>query len=312
MSDLISSLRENFGAPPDTTTIKGIGQYAELWIAGEENVESNQLKLACERMMNSLTQAILDTEAELATTGKTHESLAEPVERSLQAYERLREILGDLKTVSGAQQRAEARTLLTEMRDAADFLREAQADLEDWVLEDVLRCPRCGSTERDPCGECGLQLMYLDPAGGTQASDGSVNLPREFADLYSAFLAIRDGKVSLSKLAQALPKVERNVNAFLAAVQAASQQNRESQNLASGEACLEEMKAGTAGLRAALHSRRMTDLQEGWLRLFRGAAQLQEIRRDLLMEFGGEEGRNLAAGEIAAQGGLDGFSGSIE
>ena len=39
MTDLISSLRESFGAPPDTSTIKGIKSYTEFWISGEQGAK---------------------------------------------------------------------------------------------------------------------------------------------------------------------------------------------------------------------------------------------------------------------------------
>lgn len=308
MTDFIASLRENFGAPPDTSTIKGIKKYAELWTAGEQNATSDHLGTACEQMINTLTQAIVDTEADLATTGQTHDSLAEPVERTIQAYERLQEILQDLRKVVRSRQRAEATGLLLELQEAADFLREAQSDLQDWVSRDVLRCPRCGSTEADPCRTCGLLLMYLDPNGGTNASDPSVVLPPEFAELYSVFLDVRDGKVSLTQLGRVLPKGEQSVNAFLASVQAALTQNQDSSNLAQGEACLLEMKDGLATLRSALTSRRIVELQAGWLQFFRSAAKLMETRLALLEEFGGEAGRKAVEQDRKSQIGHDSVS----
>ena len=309
MTDLISSLRESFGAPPDTSTIKGIKSYTEFWISGEQGATSEHLADACKQMINILAQAIVDTEAELATTGRTHDSLADPVERSLQAYERLQEILADLQEAVVSRQRDEARELLVEMQEAADFLRESQLDLQEWVSKDVLRCPRCGGTEADPCPACGLLLMYLDPEGGANvANDASVSLPQEFGALYSAFLEIRDGKTSLAKLKAVLPKAERSVNSFLASVQAARTQNQDSSNLVDGETHLLEMKDGLSILRATLTSRRITELQDGWLKLFRGAAGLQSTRLALLEEFGGEEGREMAKKVKESRTNLDSVS----
>lgn len=308
MTDLISSLRESFGALPDTSTIKGIKSYTELWIAGEQETSSRHLAQACQQMIHVLEQAVADTESELATTGRTHDSLADPVERSIQAYEQLQEILSDLKTSALLKQPEKAKELLLEMQDAADFLKEAQVELEGWVKEDILRCPRCGSSEADPCPSCNLLLVYLDPQRGSNANDPSVSLPQEFGVLYSAFLGIRDGKISLSKLGEALNVPERSVNAFLASVQAALKQNPESHNLVKGEELLLQMKAGLSTLRSTLTSRRITDLQAGWLQLFRGAAELQGIRLALLEEFGGDEGRRMAAEEKGSQGGLDSVS----
>jgi rubrerythrin len=307
MADLISSLRESFGEPPETNTIKGIKAYAELWVAGEQSADSAHLKSSCQQMIHRLIQAVLDTEAELAQTGRTDESLAEPVENSIQAYEQLQEVLKDLITAVSGRNRKEARNLLVEMQEAADFLEQAQNDLTSWVQQDVLRCPRCGSTEPDPCPSCGLLLMYLDPAGGVQTNDSSTTLPPEFSELHSSVTAIRDGKVSLAQLGQALPKVEKSVNAFLASVQAASNQEQ-SQNLVQGEECLLKMKSGVNQLRDTLKTRRVVDLQQGWVQLFKGASELQDIRRKLLREFGGEKGRDVADQEEALQSNQDKIS----
>ena len=301
MTDLIANLRDNFGAPPDTSTVKGITRYCEMWIAGEDTVNSVELRHSCEAMVKTLSQAIEATESDLRKTGPTHESLADPVERSIQAYERLQEIFQDLMDAAASEKRESAVSLLRQLKQASDFLEQAQKDMENWVERDILRCPRCGSPESDPCKKCELPLMYMDPSGGLKSQDASATLPPEFGRLYSAVATIRDGEVSVEELGTVLPPVEKNVNTFLASVKAARQQNQQSQNLEQSEECLHEMKAGLEILRATLSSRRMTDLQHGWQQVFRGAARLQVTRRNLLEEFGGEEGQRVAARERVSE-----------
>jgi hypothetical protein len=308
MTDLIANLRENFGAPPDTSTVKGITRYCEMWIAEEAAVNSPELMHSCEAMLKRLSQAIKATESDLEKTGPTHESLADPVERSIHAYERLQEILRELKDVIGSEDRSKAVGLLEELRQASDFLHQAQMDMENWVKHEIPRCPRCGTDEADPCPNCGLQLMYLDPSGGMKVKDASANLPPEFGRLYSAITRIRDGEAYLEKLGTVLPPVEKSVNTFLASVSAARQQNRKSQNLGQSEECLREIKTGLELLRATLSSRRITDLQKGWLQVFRSAVKLQDVRRSLLEEFGGEQGREMAARERESQTRRDSIS----
>lgn len=129
MTDLIANLRDNFGAPPDTSTIKGIQRYGEMWLSEEETVNSLEFKRACESMMGVLGRAITATEADLEQTGATHQSLSDPVERSIEAYERLREVLGDLVDTVGAEDRARAKGLLDELSEAAEsaFRRDARS-----------------------------------------------------------------------------------------------------------------------------------------------------------------------------------------
>lgn len=286
MSDLLSTLRENYELEPDLSTIKGILKFTELWLSGKQDADPTQLCSACAKMDTVLAQAVADTQADLSTTGKTHRNLAKPVEDMVKAYRQLQEILLDLGEAADKQDTEEAGHLLGELRESADFLRGAQEDLERWLQDDRPRCPRCGAFEHDPCPSCGLQLMHLDSSGGSEIELTPTSLPSEFTKLYAAIFDIRDGKVSLSRLFDVLPTVERNMDLLLSTLRAAQRQNDQSGNLAAGEACLMEIRSGLTALRAAADSRRMTELQQAWIQVFREAARMQEIRRSLIEEFG--------------------------
>ena len=60
MSDFLSSLRENYGALPDTSTVRGIGDYADLWLSGEERTSAQDLELACQSMISLLGEVICE------------------------------------------------------------------------------------------------------------------------------------------------------------------------------------------------------------------------------------------------------------
>ena len=301
MSDFLSSLRENYGALPDTSTVRGIGDYADLWLSGEERTSARDLELACQSMISLLGEVILDTKASLATTGPTHDDLADPMERTLLAYERLQEVLEDLMEVVSLENRDEARILVEEMREANDFLREAAEDLERWQKEDKLRCPKCGSVESDPCKACGVQLVYIDTGTGSEdVSFSRADLPREYGDLYKSVMAVLDGRISLSKLAGPLQKVERSVDSLLAKTNVVVRQKPESASAGQCQECLHRLKSGLNLIANSLESRRIVDLRQGWDLVFEEAARFESLRLELLAEAGGEAGRILAQ-ELTSQ-----------
>lgn len=296
MSDFLSSLRENYGALPDTSTVRGIGDYTDLWLAGEDRASTRDLKLACESMMRLLTGVILDTKASLATTGQTHDDLADPMERTLMAYERLKEILEDLHKVVSSGDRNEAKIILEEMREANDFLREAADDLERWQKEEKLRCPKCGSVEFDPCKVCGVQLVYIDTGAGSEedVSLSSAELPKEYGELYKTVMAVMDGRVSLSNLSGPLQKIERSTSSLLASINVVVRQKPEAASALNCQECLHQIKSGLVLIANFLENRRIANLKKGWDMVFEEATRFEVLRLELLAEAGGEEGRILA------------------
>ena len=295
MSDILSSLRENYGMLPDTSTVRGIGAYTELWLSGEERANTQDLRQACESMIRLLAEVILDTKASLADTGETHDDLADPMERTLIAYERLKEVLEDLNEVVVTEDRDGAKVLLEEMREANDFLREAADDLEKWQRQDTLRCPKCGSVEFDPCKACEVQLVYIDVDAGseTEASFSRADLPNEYGNLYKGVLAVLDGRLSLSKLADPLQRVDRSVNSLLANMSVVVRQNPDAASANKCQECLNQLKSGLTLIENSLESRRIAELRKGWDLVFEQAARFETLRLELLAEAGGEAGQIL-------------------
>lgn len=297
MTDPFKALRENYGTAPDTSTIKGLKLYLELWLEKDEIAPSRGLKQGCASMIKTLHGAILATEQDLKKTGQTDESLADPVERTIEAYERLSEVMEDLISSVDEENRERAVELSEELDEAADYLSEAQDDLDAWVQEPILRCPRCGSNENDPCSTCGLELLVLDPQGGSKASDSSAALPQEFGRVFEAYTAVRNGEKTLGELVTVLPLVEKNLGGYMTVVNASLVERPESQTLLETRETLTQLRGGIQKMRNTQQTRLMTDLQDGWLQVFRNGVRLQELRLNLMEELGGEVGRAQAAQE---------------
>ena len=303
-----STLRNAFGVAPDTSTITGIGSYTSFWLDGDESAFSTHLEEACLQMATTLQQAVLATEADLEKTGPTDEMLADPTIRCVEAYERLKEVVLDMAAAVKEEDRVLTKDLLEELNEAADFLAEAQGDLEAWLSEPVLRCPRCGGEEADPCPQCGLELLIPDPQGGMGVREQSVLLPQEYGQVLDAYVAVRNGEQTLSVLIRRLPLIEKTLAKHSTLINASLQAEPENRILLDTKATLANIQTGIQTIRETLQTRRMTDLQAGWLQVYQNAAKLEELRLELLEDLGGEEGEARAAQERAAARNQDSVS----
>ena len=275
----------------DLSTINGIIRYLKLWLESDPSTSTDSLKQGCMKMADILNAAISETDLELSRTGDTDESLAEPVESCILAYERLRDIVLDIAE-SASQGTGEAiRDFLNELEEAAEFLRRAQEELHTWLQAPITRCPRCGGQEGDPCPICHLELLFPDPQGGTESKFRSALLPQAYGPIFDAYTAVRNGEKTLSELIRLLPPVERDIREFIASVTASLRQQPDSASLIQARDTLVELNDGLRQIRKTWESRKMTDLQDGWAKVFRSAVRFERLRLELLEEFGGEQGQ---------------------
>jgi hypothetical protein len=291
------SIRKAFGVAPETSTIKGICSYTSLWLDRNETASSHGLIEGCLRMVTTLDQAILSTEEDLNRTGATDELLAEPIVQCLEAYERLKEVVQDMADAVKKEDRSLTKELLDELEETADFLAEAQGALDAWLNEDVLRCPRCGAEDADPCSKCGLELLITDPQAGMGVREQSVLLPQEYGQVLAAYVAVRNGEKTLSELIRRLPLIEKKLATHSALVNASLQAKPDNQILLNTKVTIADVQAGIQIIRGTLQTRRMTELQTGWLQIYQNAGKLEELRIELLEDLGGPEGQAAAARE---------------
>jgi len=306
--DQTNTLRTTFGSSPDTTTVKGLRQYIALWLKGHDSAPSDGLERGCQEMAARLHQAYLATEADLYRNGEPHESLADPIKRCIEAYLHLQEVTEDIGEAVKRGDRTEVKVLDEEMVEGAEYLEQAQRDLEEWVSQPVLRCPRCGGQDDDPCPKCGLELMIPDPKGGSPSGDRSALLPLQYGKVFDTYEAVRGGKVTLSTLLNLLPTVDKEALNFENLVRAAREQAGGEGSLPETEEALVRLREGLEEMYDTARTRRMVQLQNGWVKVFRSAVSLERLRLSLLEELGGEEGAKQAAAERAAKAPQDSVS----
>ena len=281
----------------DLSTIKGIIRYLELWLKSDPSTSAKFLKQGCLKMVDILENAIAETEKELNQTGETDESLAEPVENSIIAYERLRDIILDITENAGKEPRDTLQDYLEELEEAAEFLGCAQQDLNSWLNTPIARCPRCGGHAGDPCPVCRLELLFPDPQGGTDSKFKSDVLPQEYGPVFDAYTAVRNGERTLSDLIRLLPSIENNTREYIASVTSSLTQKPNSASLLQARETLIDLNDGINQMNHTWESRKMIDLQDGWSKVFQSSVRFQELRLKLLEEFGGEEGQAKLAQE---------------
>jgi hypothetical protein len=281
----------------DLSTINGIIRYLDLWLKGDRSTSKEALKQGCLKMASILKNATVETERELSQTGETHESLAEPVESCIIAYERLRDIVLDIAETSSQEHEDALQDYLEELEEAADFLGRAQQELNTWLHAPIARCPRCGGHDGDPCPVCHLDLLFPDPQGGTESRFSSASLPQEYGPVFNTYTAVRNGERKLSELINLLPPVEKNAREYMASVTASLTQQPHSTSLLQAKDTLTELHDGIRQIRHTWDSRKMVDLQDGWTKVFRSSVRFERLRLELLEEFGGEQGRAKLAQE---------------
>jgi hypothetical protein len=313
MSSHSGRLHGAFDITPDTSTIKGIIQCLRLWLEHGDKVPSELLERGCLEMSPRLESARLVTEKDLEGTGAATEAeLEDSVLRSIEAYQHLKEITLEIAEAVRDGNREAGEELLRELEEAAQYLKEAQEDLQSWVEQPVARCPRCGAPESDPCAKCGLELLFPDPEGGAGVPAGTAQLPPEFGVLYQTYTAVRNGETSLATIWGTLPAVEKSTNSYLAVINASLMEKPASSTLLQARETLALLAEGIAVLRSTHSTRRMTDLQNGWQTIFQNAVKLEELRLQLLEELGGEAGQARAQKERLASSQRDTFSFSRE
>jgi hypothetical protein len=281
----------------DLSTINGIIGYLDLWLEGDSSTSTEFLKQGCLKMKDILNAAISETEAELSQTGDTDESLAEPVESCIIAYERLRDIVSDIAEAANRGPGDAFRDFLDELEEAAEFLGRAQEDLNIWLNAPIARCPRCGGQDGDPCPICHLELLFPDPQGGTESKFRSALLPQAYGPIFDAYTAVRNGEKTLSELIRLLPPIESDIREYTASVTASLSRQPDSVSLIQAKDTLVELDDGIRRIRHTWESRKMTDLQDGWGKVFRSAVRFERLRLELLEEFGGEQGQAKASQE---------------
>lgn len=276
-------MSEAFPETPDTATLRGIVDYAKLWLAEDENAPAVELVVGCQYVAIQLEKARDDA----ASTVDVDESLALPVRQSVEAHESLHDIVLTLAEYVDKNNRSAVRRNLPKLEEAITLLREAKEALGGWSRQISLRCPRCRKSQGDPCPVCGLELLYLEPEG--ESSRTMSSFPKEFSQVFQVYSKVIRGDLSLSAVFSSLEPLKRNLRSFQALVSSSLDGSPDSNVLKELEECLQSIFEGVSAMESTAQTRRMIDLRRGWYQVFESGIKFKDLRQRFLEEFGGEE-----------------------
>lgn len=293
MSDAVSALREAFGSSPETSTLKGLVAFTRGWLEESDNTPTATLQVGCTAMVTRLQQARIDTGADLDKAGNLEPELRAAIEESYNAYDEIEEVVTSMTTAVSNNDRDEVARLLDLLVEGAENLSQAQSAMDDWLKNPVLRCPRCGSSQSDPCNGCGLELLIPDPKAAFGLPQQTATLPTEYGPVHQTYLATTRGDATLSVLIGALKSLEGHFRNLLAMVNASLQEEPEAENLVKLQEVLETALEGSARMREAESSRKAVDLRLGWEQIFTAGAEHYRLTGALVQQLGGDEQKQL-------------------
>lgn len=308
-SSFLSAFQAEWAPPANLAspalTIKHVAAQVNKWLQ-DVGLDARPLQADLEAMRERVLEAQASLERDLASRTLEPE-LRGLLEASLQDYRELAYYLEEVQQGVAAGDPLRVKDDLLQLRGAARSLSDQQARIEAWMHAGVPRCPRCGGEDvtgpRGLCRTCGVELLYPDPseaAGGSRTA----TLPREYQQVYHAYLAILRGDQGVSNLSGALEPLRALLQRSLRLAE---------QELPPAREALRETLIGIAdGARRALtgleqmaqaeRSRRTRDLHLGWELLFGAAVELG----DLTLDLGRASGMGKAASETSFPPILDG------
>lgn len=115
---------------PETSTLTGLSKHLEQWLEGVDGHASNELVQGCKDMCAVLDKARLDTEADLKQNTVMDEGLTGLLQRSMDAYAEMHQLVAGLLKTVAAEDRPASRELLLELRGRMAALVEAQEAMD--------------------------------------------------------------------------------------------------------------------------------------------------------------------------------------
>lgn len=274
---------EPFLAGPPAT-LKQIYQEIEEWI---QSPSPGCLEMRIEGLLGSIREAAAVLNQDLES-GRPAPDFQKLLEGTIEAYQDLEACLEEIQDgVAGSRSERVADELVY-LRAATTSLRQHTEDIENWLHAPHLRCPKCGfgaETADRLCPECNLDLLYPDLEPDSQAARQFLHLGPEYVSVYRVYLSVLAGDATLSDLQEPLGDLKTIVKSYPRPSGAGADATLRATLLQLQELC-QEVSAGIEQMGKTFSSRETSDLNNGWLRIFTAAGQLQSIITPLLTEQG--------------------------
>jgi hypothetical protein len=320
---LLAALKENYGLADqvvdDVNTVRGLLSFCKKWPRGGP-VSAAELNNPCLLMAAQLREAAGKVERDLKENPEMAQEMRAPVQRTMEAYTSIAEVLEELPELARDQKESEFQENLELWEEERQAVLDAQQQIESFLSGSIAICPCCGSSgEPGECGPCQLLRLYPDPQAQRNASAQS-HVQGLYHQVFQAYTRVLSGQRPLSDLWEALYLLEQHLDLLLQTRLQTSEQLdsgvlsgqplEEAQLteavLGEAEPHIEQAIRGIEQMRVAEETLRVHDLSRGWEDIYHAAQAIEaatsRIRRELLAE---EESVGTASPPASASGGGD-------
>ncbi|MBI3925541.1 MAG: hypothetical protein HY319_08380 [Armatimonadetes bacterium] len=283
---LLSALEDSYDDQggrrlPEGTTIKGLVQLVEMWLQGR--IESGHLVPILDAMAGTVSQAAFATERDIRAAGPMAPELREPAEVSLDAY---RNMVAAIEGIQHGVTEDSASTVEAELqalRNSTEDLLAAQEAFQAWMESPAPACPRCGATDLSWCTpDCPGELFIPDREAVMGQSQQTATLGPDHVRAFEAYSKVVSGEARLAVLLEALKPLAHQLETARASAQAVSHQGEgDPETLEEVLDALLDSLDGIDQVRRAAQSRRMSDINQGWRKVFTGAVRVLGQSREL-------------------------------
>lgn len=279
MTNFLNNMLDALGGSaegPDPTRLTGLMEYAGEFLESGRT-DTYELTGYFEGMRGRIREAYHDRQA--AFEGRRSQlspSLVEMIERNLAACQGVEEQLTAFldSFAAGAQDGCWA--ALEALEGASEEFRDSSEQLENLATA-VPVCPRCGSSGPESlCSACELDRLIPDPE--LQYQDPmQFPVPEEFMAVYVAYEAVLQGHGNLASLANALQPLEFSLLEAQALADQALEEDPEDESQQELVLALENTLAGLEKMNQVRENRRTSELNAGWLEVFKGSVLIGQL-----------------------------------
>ena len=286
---LLSALQTNYGdgnpPPADPNTVKGLLAYCKQWLDG--SVEAEALNDPCALMANRLSEGANASAESLQANQQLQEDQFANLERNVEAYRAISDVLTELPELAAAEKTEEYREAIATFEAERQVVLDCQEFIQAQYDESILRCPGCGDTSEEAvCEDCQLVKMYPDPTILEQGEFKTGSLSSTHGRVFDAYREVLAGKLSLPGLFETLPDLEAHLTELdtmsseILAVEAGDEELPEAFSEGMGfiksvQSELTNAWNGVQRMRQSGESLQMKDLIRGWDQVFEASLSIQ-------------------------------------
>lgn len=268
----------------NTEKFPGLIAYSKRWLM-DGGVDDKRLQVALERMQHRVEGAVMATEKDIENTDE-HSIIRDPMERSAEAYAAAFDAIGQLLESIEPKDPANFRAGLELFEEAADVLKEATEQIDDWLSSDEPKCLRCGSAgSSEVCRDCRIQRIIPHPESITESTFKTAQLGPEYVTIFQRYVKILSGEACLSSLWSTFNPLEKRLGDLDMVYRDLVNDEDGAEAAEFLLAIVNDTREGLEQMRETARTKRMSHLVRGWNHVFESAIHLQSLLTVIMNNF---------------------------